>query len=388
MSKWLVGLCLLSGVALADSPLPVAGRYGAQLSIAVGEDQISGWLDRSDQMPQCRVYLYAKLFANRWRLLAYAPATEDLVLGSLGFDGPQLSLQLPRAPRGCESAYRDFIEQPSFRLSQPRQWQAIRLTQLGTAVLEKADPEAAVMQTLDEVQAWAVTSARGGFRAGLALSRDGGIGGWVRQEALLPLLANRLMRERFERPLPGLSAPPTLGERQQWLDLLDWSGDCERRFQGQRGGDGGLALIQLAPQYALLRINCGRAGFQDSFIYAWIRLGIPEQTRLLSFPGFDFDQHSRRITSDHTLIRGQDEIDTAGGTLLIFTPGRSTRDCGQLLRLTFSLEGPALQEWRERSCELPTVDDGELPSPLKWPLKPGTPGAPPVDQAHPPDDRQ
>ena len=368
MSRLALGLWLLSSIALANPQVPESGRYGGQLSIASSESELTGWLDRSDEMAECRVYLYAKAIGNRWQLLLYAPAYDDVVLGALEAEGNALRLQLTRAPRGCEDDYRVLTAGPVYRLSQPRQWQSIALTAKTTAVLERAAADATVMQQLDDHQPWATTASRGRYHAGLALSRDGGIGGWIDGRALLPALATSAMRERMERPLPGLSAPSSLSERRQWQQMLDWSSECEARFQKQRGTDGGLALIQFAPQYALLRISCGALSYQDSFIYAWIRLGVPEQTRLLQFPGFSPDRGETRVSSDHSLVFGLDEVQTSTQTLLLYSKWRSTGDCGQLLRFKLALDGPELTEWRERSCEAATDTEEQL-SPLEWSLK-------------------
>lgn len=281
-----------------------------------------------------------------------------------------MRLLLTRAPRGCEADYGWFSAGPEFRLTQPRSWQRIALSGPGATVRERSAADAPAVQSMGYYQPWAVTATRGGFVAGLALSRDGGIAGWMAEQDLLPPLAHSLMEDRLQRPLPGLSAPATLAQRRLWQQLLDWSDRCETRFQGQRGRDGGLALIQVAPQFALLRISCGRTRFQDSFIYAWIRLGLPEQTRLLTFEGYP-PARTGRLSSAHSLIVGQDEIDVRSYTLLLYSRWEREIECGQLLRFELKLEGPELSEWRERDCAAAAADgEGSAGlSPLQWPLK-------------------
>lgn len=368
MARLAILIWLLSSIGVCAAQTPATGRYGAELSIASDEQSLTGWLDRSAQMPQCRLYLHAKPYGLGWRVLGYAVDTDDLIVGTMTLDGRTLRFEFSRAPRGCEKHYRDFVEGPSYRLSQPRSWQTIALTRpAGARIRDRANSEATLMGELDGAQAWAVTEVTRGFSAGIALKRDGGEAGWVTNDSLAPPLATAAMRDRDRRPLPGLSSPATLVEREQWRQQLDWSTECEARFRASRSQDGGMMLIQIAPQFALLRINCAALSYQDSFVYAWIRLGAPEQNRLLLFPGFPADRGENRVSSDHSLVFGLDEIDVTTQTLLLFSKWRSAGDCGQLLRFDLRIDGVKLSEWRERSCEEEPPE--ETLSPLDWPLK-------------------
>ena len=368
MARFTILIWLLCGAALCAAQAPASGRYGTDLSIAGDAELLTGWLDRSESMPQCRLYLRAKLVGPRWRLQVYSVATGDLITGAIEVTENTLRWVLPRAPRGCEQQYQGFVDPPTYRLRQPRKWQSIALIRAsGAQILDRADPEAKVMAQLAADEAWAVTEVRRGYSAGMSLKPEGGEAGWVRSRALAPSLANAAMRERDARLLPGLSAPATLAEREGWRQLLDWSSECEARFRSNRSRDGGLTLIQVAPQFALLRIDCGPMSYQESFVYAWIRLGAPEQTRLLLFPGFSADRGESRVSSDHSVVFGLDEVDPTAQTLLLFSKWRSPGDCGQLLRFDLRVTGPELTEWRERSCEEEPLE--EPLSPLEWPLK-------------------
>ncbi len=320
-SGLLLGLLGLIWPLLSSAEAPLAGRYGEHLTIAYDSDKqgplLIGLYDRSVPGGRCRFQLYGRPQAPEWRLLLVGqsvPARADRLLGRLRADGERIWLDLPRAPRGCEAIHPQLTSSPEFSLSEGGDW-------LAAADLAPAGPDPA------DASFW-------------------------------------------QRPLPGLSAPATLDQRQRWHAWLDWSDACENRFSAQRQNDeGGLNLVSFGSHGALLRIACGYYAYQESFIYAWLPAGRLERSRLLVLPGFDPDHGDRTLSSDHSELIGLDEMDRNRGELRIFHKYRGAGDCGQWLLFDIGESGPELRQWRERDCEADPPESEELPPPELWPVR-------------------
>ena len=379
--RWSLGLrgwVVLLGTALiwaapAQALLP-SGQYGPQLRLALDRDEdgplLTGLYERSEDGSHCRFALYGRpLTDGQWKLLL--AAGDDRVLGRAQADQARWQMQLARAPRGCEAFHESLTAAPSFELTQSQDWRQIRLIDSPRAHFhERPTAQAQRRAYLVRGDAIAISDDQDAFVLALYLTAGRSTDGWLARDALQPLTFDALGEKRWRRPLPGLSAPATVQQRLAWRDWLDWSDDCEARFQAQHAGDqsGGLNLLSFGATANLLRISCGSLAYQESFIYAWLPPGRLERSQLLTLPGYPPDLGEERLSSAHSTLYGLDEVDRQRGEITILTRYRGAGDCGQWQRYDIAADGPVLREWRERACDAPLLDDENLPLPQEWPL--------------------
>lgn len=373
---WLLLLCGATFGAAAQAT--GSGHYGEALRLAFGEDAdgplLGGYYQQRSDGRDCRFLLHGRpLPGGDWKLLL--AAGEDRLLGRLQSDQGSWRLQLPRSPRGCEHDYQQLTGAPRLTLTTPTAWTQIRVVAAERAHFH-ASPSLASRRRAYVIagDAVAVHAQQGAFVDAQYLASDLATRGWLDAADLAPLRFDAAGERRWRQPLPGLSAPAQASERNQWRAWLDWSDDCESRFQAQHGGgEGGLTLLNFGASGSLLRISCGALAYQESFAYAWLPPGRLESSRLLQLPGFDPDLGEERLSSAHSVVYGIDEFDRARGELRIFSKYRGAGDCGQWLRFQLAAEGLRLLQWRERDCDAPLPEDEELPPPQQWPLRDDAP---------------
>jgi hypothetical protein len=368
--------CLLLLALPARSELQAqTGWYGEHLALAFSSDEtgplLTGLYDRAAAPGHCRFHLYGRPQARGWRVLLDAAGSNDRLLGRMEVEGETLRLLLARAPRGCEAIYQTLTARPEFSLSQARDWQSIRRVSADRAHFhQQPDRQSRRGAYVVRDDAVALLQGRAGYVDAVYLAAGRESRGWLAEPDLAPPNFSVAAESFWQRPLPGLSAPATVAERERWRAWLDWSDECESRHAVQRqADDGGLNLISFGPRGNLLRIACGYLAYQEAFIYAWLPPGRLEDSRLLVLPGFDPDRGEERVSSDHSEMVGLDEIDRTRGELRIFSKYRGAGDCGQWLLLTVADDGLVLREWRERGCDDSLPEGAELPPPERWPVR-------------------
>jgi hypothetical protein len=168
-----------------------------------------------------------------------------------------------------------------------------------------------------------------------------------------------------------LAGPPgPAAGRRAWRVQVPWTDACETAFQNgvdaaSEDADAGVEVVPLGPNRALLRIDCDRAAYQVSQVFA-VWDGTAASGRLLDFGGTAATAHNTGEPEEGSEARpvvvGLATVDPAAGELTVLTRFRGAGDCGALATYALLDGAVALRRLRlQETC------DGASADPEQWP---------------------